>query len=463
MTTTTPNLVFIFPDQFRSQALGFMQQDPVITPNLDQFASESLVLTHAVSNYPVCSPYRAMLLSGKYPFSNGVIGNCYSETIKHGIELKASERCFSDVLHDVGYSQGYIGKLHLDLPKEEHIPYTEGRRVNESSPMNGTFWDSYTPPGARRHGFDFWHSYGCCDWHVNPHYWEGDAKIDERIDPQEWSVKHETDVAIDYLRNRDGQFRDPAKPFSLFVAHNPPHPPYQQVPPHYLEAYEGKTADELLNRPNVQDTPNGAAVKYVKNYFAAITGLDEQFGRIMQVLDEEGLAENTIVVFTADHGEMMGSHGLMQKNVWFDEALLVPFMIRWPGAIKPGQDDLLLSVPDIMPSLLNLMGVGSKTPNDVEGRDYSGVFLGQMVERPNSAFGLRIPPENPRSGWRAIRTHRHTLAVQRKDGQELLFLYDNERDPYQLESITDQHPALIQELRQELQQWLEKTHDVWLD
>ena len=108
MTTTTPNLVFIFPDQFRSQALGFMQQDPVITPNLDRFASESLVLTHAVSNYPVCSPYRAMLLSGKYPFSNGVIGNCYSGTIQHGIELKASECCFSDVLHDVGYSQGYI-------------------------------------------------------------------------------------------------------------------------------------------------------------------------------------------------------------------------------------------------------------------------------------------------------------------------------------------------------------------
>lgn len=142
MKKQPPNLVYVFPDEFRQQALGFMGQDPVVTPNLDAFARESLVLTQAVSNCPICSPYRGMLFTGKYPISNGVVTNCYSETIPYGIELKDTERCLTDVLHDAGYHQGYIGKFHLHLPKEAHIPYTEGWR---GEPGEGTFWDSYTP------------------------------------------------------------------------------------------------------------------------------------------------------------------------------------------------------------------------------------------------------------------------------------------------------------------------------
>ena len=101
-----PNLLFVFPDQFRRQAMGFMREDPVVTPNLDRLAGESLVFTNAVSNRPVCSPYRAMLFTGKYPWSNGVTTNCNSGSARHGIELKESERSFSDVLHDAGYGVG---------------------------------------------------------------------------------------------------------------------------------------------------------------------------------------------------------------------------------------------------------------------------------------------------------------------------------------------------------------------
>ena len=151
-----PNLVFVFPDEYRKQAMGFMNEDPVITPNLDAFAKESLVLTQALSNRPVCSPYRAMLFSGKYPHGNGVLTNCNSRTVQFENYLKDTERCFSDVLHDLGYCQGYLGKLHLDPPNEKY-EYTEGPRGD------GTIWDAYTPPGPRRHGFDFWYSYGCCD------------------------------------------------------------------------------------------------------------------------------------------------------------------------------------------------------------------------------------------------------------------------------------------------------------
>jgi arylsulfatase A-like enzyme len=459
MTKERPNLVFVFPDEFRQQAMGFMGQDPVVTPNLDQFAEESLVLTQAISNCPICSPYRGMLYTGMYPLSNGVVNNCYSNTIPYDIELKDSARCLTDVLHTAGYHQGYIGKLHLHLPKEENIPYTEGWR---GEPGEGTFWDAYTPPGPGRHGIDFWYSYGCCDQHLTPHYWTGEAPVDKRIDVNEWSVKHETDIAIDYICNTDGTRRDPEKPFALFVAHNPPHMPFDEVPEKYLATYAGKGNTELLNRPNLTENENHPAFKSVRNYFAAITGVDEQFGRILATLEEEGLTDNTIVIFTSDHGEMMGSHGLMGKVVWFDESLLVPFMIRWPQAITPGQDELLFGTPDIMPTLLGLLGLEKDFSAGVEGSNYAAAFLGQPCNRPTSAYYFFTAPQFPdQPDRRGVRTNRFTFVIIRHAQGDELVLHDNRNDPYQLENIADQNPNVVRELTLELKEWLRKTNDPW--
>jgi arylsulfatase A-like enzyme len=454
-----PNLVYIFPDQFRQQAIGCMGADPVVTPNLDRLASEGVVFTHAVSNFPVCSPYRAMLLTGQYPFRNGVYGNCYSKTAPLGIELSADACCFSDVLHEAGYNLGYIGKWHLDAPREEHIPYTEGWR---GKPGRGTYWDTYTPP-ERRHGLDFWHAYGCCDWHLTPHYWEGDAAVDERIDVQGWSVAHETDVAVDYVTNVSGRYRDPERPFALFVAFNPPHTPFDQVPSEYLAQYADASPSELLNRPNFTAEGRGTeALRHVRNYFAAVTGIDQQIGRILAALDEQGLVKETIVVFTSDHGEMMGSHGLMHKNVWYDESLLVPFIIRWSGRIQPGRDDLLLSVPDLMPSLLSLMREGARIPSKVQGRDYANAFRGEPLDRPQSALYMLVDPEHPQIGNRGLRTHEHTYVVQREDGSERVLLFDNLSGPYQMENVADSRPATVQALGDELQACLERAGDPWV-
>ncbi|MBD3184981.1 sulfatase-like hydrolase/transferase [Candidatus Poribacteria bacterium] len=459
MNESRPNLVYIFPDQYRQQVIGFMDQDPVVTPNLDRFCEESVVFTNAASNYPVCSPYRAMLFTGKYPHSNRVITNCNSETAEYGVYLRESERCLSDILHDVGYNQGYIGKYHLDTPLEENYKYTEGKRGD------GKAWDAYTPPGPRRHGFDFWHSYGCCDWHLNPHYWEGDALVHQRIEPKEWSVKHETDVAVNYILNTDGKYRDSDKPFSLFVAFNPPHTPFNQVPPQYLDYYEGKSNQELLNRPNVRLDGKGApAGIHVKNYFAAVTGIDENFGRILNAIDEKGLKENTIVVFSADHGEMMGSQNLMHKGVWYDESLLIPFIMRWPDRLQHRQDDLLLSVPDIMPSLLGLMGLNKEIPGDIQGVDYSNAISGEDTPRPDSALYLTIPASRPEGGNRGIRTHNYTFVIQRRiDKPDTHILHDNKADPYQIKNIADENPSLVNKLNDKLLNWLDKTEDPWLE
>ena len=129
-----PNLLFVFADEFRGQAMGFLGEEPVVTPNFDRFAGEGVAFTSAASNYPVCSPYRAMLMTGMYPQSNGVIGNCYNKKgVDYEYELRASDRCWSDVLAGEGYSLGYIGKWHLDWPRP---PFVESYNNNARCAWN---------------------------------------------------------------------------------------------------------------------------------------------------------------------------------------------------------------------------------------------------------------------------------------------------------------------------------------
>lgn len=452
-----PNLVYVFPDQFRRQAMGFMNEDPVITPNLDKFASESLVLTDVVSNFPLCSPYRAMLLTGKYPAANGVLTNCHSRRAKLNNELRKSDHCISDVLHDNNYSLGYIGKWHLESPAEDADTY-------------GKY--TWTPPD-RRHGFDFWYSYGSFDRHLEPHYYVNSKTADDVTEIREWSPKHETDVAVNYIKNTGGKYRESNEPFALFVAYNPPHPAYKFVPEKYKKMYDGKTHKDLLMRPNLD--PNGEtsekAKGWVKDYFAAVTGVDDQFGRILKCLKEQGLEDDTIVVFTADHGDMMGSHDLRSKNVWYEESMGIPFIIRWPGHIKPGKDNLLLSTPDNMPTLLGLMGLENKIPKAVQGKDYANALLGKKMERPDSALYFYIKEGKPESGNRGLRTHRYTFVIKRKKSgkkvkkgkavKEEIILYDNKKDPYQMKNIATENPKIVKDLTAELYRELKKINDPW--
>lgn len=445
----SPNLLFIFPDQWRRQAIGIMHEDPVVTPNLDRFAKEGIVFTQACSNTPVCSPYRAMLMTGKYPFSNGVFHNCHSGTYQDGNYLKKSERCFSDILHDAGYFAGYIGKWHLDAPQPPHWGPVR---------WDGNVWDDMTPPDSRHH-FDFWYSYNCCDEHLHPHYWTKDTPWDKPIESDIWSPRHETDVAIDFIKNRDRE-----KPFALFVAMNPPHPHFDLVPPEYLKAYGSSNYVDLLNRPNVDlslgtretdNCPTRAAKTHVKNYFAAITGIDEQFGRILKCLKEQGLEDNTIVVFTSDHGEMMGSHDRLQKFIYYEESIGVPFIIRWPQRIHSGKESLLFGAPDVMPTLLGLMGLEDMIPDSVEGTDYSMALLGGRMNPPES-----IPYLWP--GQRGVRTDRYTFIIDRSEKDERIILFDNVKDKYQMTNIASEEPEVVSALRKMTYDWVNRIqNDPW--
>jgi arylsulfatase A-like enzyme len=225
--------------------------------------------------------------------------------------------------------------------------------------------------------------------------------------------------------------------------------------------YEGKSYKELLNRPNVDiKNPHPQAKKHVKNYFAAVTGTDEQFGRILDSLKQQQLEDNTIIVFTADHGEMMGSHNRMHKSVCYEESIGIPFIIRWPGKIPARRDNLLLSPADMMPSLLGLMGLAQYIPGDVEGSDYSSIMLDKPGARPTSALYLNY--SGPDGGNRGLRTHQYTFAINRqKDGENKILLFNNNKDPYQLDNIAGSSPEVVRRLTGELNQWLRKTKDPW--
>ena len=421
------NLLYIFADQWRYQALGVTGQDQVITPAMDSFAGEGQVFTNAYSTFPLCTPHRGCLMTGKYPLSIGLWTNCKTG-LEEKIMLKPQETCIGNVLKDNGYRTAYIGKWHLDAPEQNF----------QEDPLSGARdWDAYTPPGERRQGFDYWLSYGACDNHLDPHYWRDGP---EQIRPGRWSPEFETDKAIEYMETHGGG----EDPFALFLSYNPPHLPYELVPDRYYDRFRNLEINWRPNVPKSMRTPEMEVI--ARQYFAAVNGIDRQFGRIMEYLRTRGMEEDTLVVLSADHGEMMGSHGLMSKNVWFEESLHIPLILRQKGRIAPGENPVIFASPDHMPTLLELLGLA--VPGTCQGVSHKNSALGQEEDSPGSMFICSYPGGeemvaafiqkglNHKSyGWRGIRTPRYTYVVSNgyaPGGRQTELLYDQEKDPWQI-------------------------------
>lgn len=474
--STLPNVIYVFPDQYRNHAMEFwgmegfrerinFRNDPVHTPNLNRFAQESLVLTSAMSNCPVSSPHRGILLTGMYPNKSGVPLNCHAN--RPISSLREDATCISDVYQQAGYDCAYFGKLHVDCPTPND-PEHPGQYVEERVPA----WDAYTPK-ERRHGFNYWYSYGTFDVHKNPHYWDNDGK---RHDPHEWSPIHEAGKVISYLKN-EGNVRDPKKPFFIMVGMNPPHAPYQSLDDCMEEdynLYKDIPIDSLLVRPNADCAMKKAAS--TPYYFASVTGVDRAFGQILEALKELELDQNTIVVFTSDHGETMCSQGINDpKNTPYAESMNVPFLIRYPKHIQPRVDDLILSSADIMPTLLGLSGLAKAIPAEVQGRNFSSIFLGQEsnIVRPDGALYIQnvdgeknekgeVMTYHPSSrGWKSAH---YTLALYINKKHELTktLLFDDVHDPYQLHNLPlEEHQEIVKQMLASMGQTLKDIDDPW--
>lgn len=421
--TRRPNILFFFADQLRAQSLGCYGNREVRTPHLDRLAAQGLLFRNTLANTPVCCPARANMLTGKYTHANGMVAN--------DLRLRESETTSAEILGRAGYRTGFIGKWHLD---------------------GGPRLPGFVPPGPRRQGFEFWAANECSHSHFRTQYFRDTPEPIpvERFEAEAW-----TDIAIEFLRDS----RKESRPFFLTVAPGPPHDPYG-APERYMQLYD---PERLTMRPNWRKADERTpGPKEIAAYYAAITAVDEQVGRLLKTLDELGLDEDTIVMFTSDHGDMLGSHGLRLKRKPWEESIRIPGILRYPRRVKAGrQTDALFTQVDFAPTLLSLCGV--EIPRSMQGSDLAPVATGAKSKGLDSAFFQIFGPyegDGTQDGWRGVRTQRYLYARFRS---KPWVLYDLEADPYEMNNLAGKaDAATVQaDMEKRLAAWMRKTGDSW--
>jgi arylsulfatase A-like enzyme len=458
-----PNVVFVFADQWRAQATGYAGDPNVKTPNLDALAKRSVNFSRAIASCPVCSPYRASLITGQYPLTHGVFIN--------DVHLRNEAVSIAEAFKAGGYDTAYIGKWHL-----------QGRGRLSFIPRED------------RQGFGFWRVCECThDYNKSAYYADGP----ERLAWESYDAEAQTRCAQAYIRSEG---RDKAKPFLLVLSWGPPHNPYQTAPQRFREMYDPA---KLELRPNVPFPAQAAARRDLAGYYAHCTALDTYVGDLLKTIEEAGLADDTIFVFTSDHGDMLGSHGQQRKQRPWDEAIRVPFLllfplprgegrvrvpsplprpssplplgegrVRAPGTANPPPQGREIThpfaEPSIMPTLLRLCGLD--VPKTVEGLDFSSLIVGgASLPRALSEAAL-IACYAPFGEWtrqgggreyRGVRTVRHTY-VETREGPWLL--YDTDKDPYQLTNLVGKPEAaeVQAHLASELKKLLAQRNDQFL-
>jgi len=428
-----PNLLFVFSDQQSRDALGCYGNKQIITPNLDQLAQDGLQFENCVSISPVCTPFRAMLMSGQHLLYNGALTNDWPMLANNG-------KTFGECLRDAGYKMGYIGKWHL---------YGGDRK----RPI---------PPGPMRYGFDGTFLSNNCHVDYRPgkcYYWNDQG---EKVFFNEWEVYGQTRQALEFL----DQCKDD-EPFALFVSWHPPHD-WGQQPNSTVYRYDSMPElmamydpEKIQLRPNVKDSPQ--VRKAYHGYYAMCSGVDKAFGELMDKLRQKGMDDNTLVVFTSDHGDNLSSYGYaIAKGHPEDTSSRIPFLMRWPAGLKiHRKSDLLIGSMDMMPTVLGLMGLD--IPKEVQGKD-----LSDAIQKGDDDAVDSLPMFFYYPHWAGVRTKDFTYGRGHinhfrvlPDGKRELFkttlaaLYDRRNDPHQLNNLFGKKKAAaLQEKMEALtQQW----------
>jgi arylsulfatase A-like enzyme len=345
------NIIFVICDQMRGDALSILGNPNARTPNLDAMAESGVLFENSFSNNPVCIPSRKSIFTGMHPHQHGSLTN-------NDGSLLPFKDSMMDYFKKRGYRIGWVGKNHTFKKQEFKNFDSVGIRARE--PFRK--YSRYVPP----------------HWHGDT-YWP-----DEQCYP-----KKNTDEAIDFLRNTKN-----GEPFFLHVSYFDPHPPYMAPSkfssqfcsadmkiPEFIEpeVLSGRLADyaRAMGMGKISDTDLTETMRY---YYAAIAwGVDAQIGRLLRALQEQGLENNTIVVFTADHGDFMGHHNMVRKGMFLYDALLhVPMIWYAPGQLPNGRrvKNLAQGI-DIFPTLIDL--TGGERRSDLEGRSLKSVLDGETI------------------------------------------------------------------------------------
>ena len=466
-TGSRPNILFLMADQYRFDCLGANGNRIIHTPNLDRLAAQSANFTNAYVQAPVCVPSRVSYFTGRYPHSHK---NRVNYT-----PCDPAEVFLQRMLKDAGYQTGSVGKLHLHPATAEQARSTGFDRVLLHDAHPSTDADSDYVKWRREHDPDWQRPYTAVAKDIVP----GKNPFRSPM-PYEYTATHWTgEQTCSMLRD----FASSTKPFFLFSSFFKPHSPFDTPVP-YDTMYDAVNiplphpttlADiqrmplpmqKLLlrneRRPEYTIEPDRLEWMY-RCYYASCTMVDHEIGRILEELERSGKANNTIVLFGTDHGAQLLEHGLMDKNVFFESSVHVPFLLRYPGQIAPGRRDDFVEMIDLVPTLLDFGGL--TVPKRVEGRSFARgangremVFSENIIPEINTGGAMDMPfvPGKGVAGIRhpdakMVRTRRWKLNYYPGNGVEL---YDLVNDPGEQINVAAANPPTVAELKSALLEWM---------
>ncbi len=436
------NLLFVMTDQQRGDCLGADGNAAIRTPNLDRLAKEGTRFLHAYSSTPTCTPARCGLLTGLSPWNHGMLG--YGE-IPRRFEYEKPR-----ALREAGYATATIGKNHFAPWRNSHgyeqmflDEHAAGGMVHDKVAMERR-------AAEERTDYEAW--FYSQEPHLNPHAtglgWNDYAArpfaLHERLHPTTWMG----DTAVRYLES----YRD-ARPFYLKVSFIRPHSPYDPpqriwdqyrdvaMPEAQIGAWASKFAAPSSDRPDIWHGKLDA--KTIANtrrgYYACITHVDEQIGRIVETLEKQKKLDETLIVFTSDHGDMTGDHNLWRKSYAYEASTRVPMIVRLPGA-KGGQVmDQPVELRDVFPTLLDGAGLSPS-------RKLDGDSMLKLVRDKGASWRPFIDLEHnvcysPVNNWSALTDGRMKYIFHALDGQEQLF--DLSKDPHELKDLAGETEASL--------------------
>ena len=433
--TRQTNFLFVYADQMREMAMSCSGNPNLQTPNMDRLAAEGVRFSRMYTSSPLCSPARSSLMTGLYPHNAGVSNN--------NMHLRDDVRCIAEITSAAGYKTGHIGKWHLcgnfDPPR-----LAEYACVPSECHRGFQYWAGF------EHGHKYFDSTYCTN-----------SGVPISIPPGSYEPDVQTDLAIKFIEN------NAAVAWHLDLSWGPPHFPLEQVKPEDLARHK---PENIQLRPNVPTRFHEQARRDLCYYYAMVENLDWNLGRLLNTLDKLGLSQDTIVVFTADHGDMMLSHGQHYKRRPQEESSRVPFLIRYPRTVPGGRicEDMS-SLVDVVPTIIELMKLEISQTDGVslaawlQGVKRYPRHKDIFIECPK--FGCRDydPGLFARTPWRAVRTDTHKAAFLKTDEShaKLVQLFDLSVDPFEMKNLAEsgQHRRIRHELSQRLADWIHRTGD----
>lgn len=481
-----PNILTIICDQLNARALS-CYGGAVNTPNIDRLAAGGVLFRNATCPTPVCSPSRASLATGLYPHTHGITVN-----VAHVEGIKDGETTTDLLLNQAGYETHFYGKLHLEdkgrfpayypdpfryVPEWAREMQSVFDEVCKGDPW--TYMDHYNVilPVEIEPGYLEIAQAASEKWktEATPLYYElalkmGRLKLDHR---------QNVDVRVSEMtRNRLGALK-PDQPFSITCSIQAPHDPNVIHSPYYEMFDPGKielpanygAVDQRVHergwgqpaRKIVADLGEPCVREFTRVYYGAVKMIDDEVGRILYALDRTGRADDTIVIFTTDHGDMLGGHGMVTKSTdtFYDEIVRIPMIIRYPKRVKPARSDRPVCMTDVMPTLLDF--TGQPIPKNVQGLSLAPHLMGRQsaLDRRRFTFTERIGPN--RDASRTVLPGTWTNLSIRGQGWKYVRYHDKTEQLFNLAKDPGETRNLAQDRKHvETRDWLSTEIDYWM-